>query len=118
MKTDNYERTASKLDVSIDKFIDKLIVEKGFNSANPDQKQKLHEMLKEKLIDHINQSVLYQLPDDALQTINNLLDEKNPSIDKIIEVAKMYNLDIKSIYKKAVSQFHDIFIGLQIKGKA
>ena len=117
MQNNNNQRRVDP-ETSLSNFVDQLIAEKGLGKAKEDQKAKLHEVLMTKLVDHINQSILYQLPEEALQNINNLLDSGNPSAEQIQEIAVRYNLNIKQITGKALLQFRDIFLGLNLNGKA
>ncbi len=111
---ENNTISSSLSDVSdkevISQFADSLIEDKGLGELGDAEKAELKALIEEKVIDTINQSLIYALPDDKFEELEKLADKEDVTAEQVSELIANSGVDTQAVVTEAMDNFRQIFL--------
>ena len=96
----------------MDYFVDQLLAAKGIaKDYDEEVRKELHRDLKERLVGHINEALIEQLPDDKLEALGQEIDNKSATTEKVREIVQSSGINVEDITAKAMTTFGQIYLG-------
>lgn len=95
---------------AISRFADSLIEEKGLSGLGDDEKATLKASIEEKVVDTINQSLIYALPDDKFEELEKLAEREDVTAEQVSELIANSGVDTQAVVTEAMDNFRQIFL--------
>ena len=90
---------------ALSRYIDQIIEENGLDKLGDEEKAKLREKIEEKLIRAVNLRLVYALPKEKFDELEQLVEQDSYDIEKISELVSNSGVDTEAIIKQALIDF-------------
>ena len=95
---------------AVSRFADSLIEEKGLSGLGDNEKAELKSSIEDKIVDTINQSLIYALPDDKFEELEKLADRDDITAEQVSELIANSGVDTQAVVTEAMDNFRQIFL--------
>ena len=97
-------------DQAVAAFIEELIEDKGLGGIDEEKKAELRATLDESLTDTINQALLYALPDEKFNELEELANSDDVTSEQVTELIANSGIDVKAVASEAMADFRRAFL--------
>lgn len=97
-------------DDGLDKFINEIITLKNLPGLNEDVRMQLVIDLKERLLNKINRALIDALPEEKVNSLNDILDRENVSDDEVQQFIAQSGVNINKVTIETMLLFRDQYL--------
>lgn len=94
----------------LDQFLSEVLEAKKLSGLNDDVRAQLLSDLKQQLLDQINRALINALPEDSLDSFNELLDNPNTADEEIQQFIMNSGVDIRRVTTETMLLFRGLYL--------
>ncbi len=95
---------------AIAKFAGNLIEEKGLTNLSSEQKATLQHAIEEKLVELVNQAIIYAMPEDKFEELEKMVDRDDANEEEIVNLITNSGVDLQKIATEVMTEFRQAYL--------